>query len=132
LLQDAAHETTGIDRTIFKSHRHGVPVNSSHEETEQTSDGKEFLEGITVYRSHLQEAKNDHIDDHWPFTSESVSKKTKDGGAYRAQEEGECDGSRDIRVCRVEAGRCQFRREIEWRQDKTYYFANFVVWIDKA
>jgi len=60
LLQDTRHQTSCIDWTMLKCHGDGVTVDTSHEETEERSDGQELLKCLGVDGGNLEEAHFRH------------------------------------------------------------------------
>ena len=98
LLQDAGHEASGVDGAILQGHGDGVTVDATHKQAEETPDGEELLEGGAVDGGDLEQAEHDHVDDHGPFATELVTGKAEEGSADGAQEQGQSDGGRNIRL----------------------------------
>jgi len=78
LLEDTRHKTTSIGGTVLKSHGDGVTVDTAHEETKKGADSKELLEGGGVDGGDLEKTKNDHIQNHGPFSTKFVTRQAEE------------------------------------------------------
>ena len=77
LLQYTRHKTSCIHRAMLKSHCNRITINTSHEQSEQTPHSQKLLEGRAVNGADLQQTKNNHVDNHRPFSAELVSCQTE-------------------------------------------------------
>lgn len=85
-------------RAVLKSHGNGVTVDTTHEKTEETSDGQELVECLGVNGGDLEKTENDHVDNHGPFATKLVSRETEDGSTDGAEKQSKGDGSGDVGV----------------------------------
>jgi hypothetical protein len=82
-------------RAVLKCHGDGVSVDTSHEETEETSHSQELLESCSVDGSNLKKTQDDHVENHGPLSTKLVSSYTEHGSADRAEQQRQSDGCRD-------------------------------------
>ena len=59
-------------RAVLKRHGDGVSVNTSHEETEETTYSQELLESSSIDGSNLKKTQDDHVEDHGPLAAKLV------------------------------------------------------------
>jgi hypothetical protein len=83
---------------MLKSHCDGASIHSSHKQSKQTSDCQEFMKSPTVNSSNLQDAHNEHVEDHRPFAAESITCETEDSGTDGAEEKRKSQGCGDVGV----------------------------------
>lgn len=89
-------------RAILKSHSDGVTVDTTHEETKQSTHSQELIESGTVDGCDLEKTEDNHVENHRPFATELVSSQTKEGGTDRSEEQCKCDGGGDRCVASLE------------------------------
>lgn len=89
-------------RALLQRHSHSITIDTTHEETEETSHSKKLLVGDTVDCSDLEKTKDDHVGNHGPLSSPFVTSKTEDGGTDGTEEEGKGDGGGDIGLLAIQ------------------------------
>jgi hypothetical protein len=100
-------------RAVLKCHGDGVSVNTSHEETKQTSHSQELLKGAGVDGSDLEKTKNDHVKHHWPLATELVSSYTEHSrtNGAKKQSKGDRCGDSGVRCIVVSSKLSRLDRE---------------------
>lgn len=83
-------------RALLEGHGDSIAIDTAHEKTKQTSHGEELLEGCAVDGGDLQDAEDDHVEDHGPLATILVTSETEEGGADGAEEESQGDGGGDV------------------------------------
>lgn len=73
-----------------------IDLHSTHEETEQTANSQELLEGRGIDGGDLQKTKDNHIGDHRPFATPLVTCEAEHSSSYRSQKESKSNGLGDV------------------------------------
>ena len=78
LLEDSTSKTTSFDGKVFESSSGSQPPDTSHADTEKTSDGKEFVEGLSEAASEGERGDEEKVGNQGPLSSVSIGNETKD------------------------------------------------------
>lgn len=74
---------------------------SSHEQAKQRSDRQKLFESLAVDCRDLQQAKNNHVYYHGPFSSKLVSRQSENRRTDRSEKKREGDGLGDPRLADI-------------------------------
>ena len=77
LLHDSAGKTTSLDREVFKGRGRGQSPDTSHTDTEKTSNGEELMEGLDEAAAEGERGNKEEVGDQWPLPTKSIRNKTK-------------------------------------------------------
>jgi hypothetical protein len=87
LLHEAAGKTTSLDGEVLEGGGGSQTPDTSHADTEETSDGEELLEGLNEARAEGEDSDDEEVGDQGPLATISIRDETKD------------DLGREVRAC---------------------------------
>lgn len=77
---------------MLQSHCNGISIYTTHKQTKQTSYSEELLERSRVDGCDLKETQDNHVSNHGPLSSESVSKETEERSTDGPEKQSKGDG----------------------------------------
>lgn len=102
LLHNSAGKATSLDREVLKGRGRGQSPDTSHTDTEKTSDGEELVEGLDEAAAKGERRNKEEVGDQWPLPTKPIRNKTKGNSADGPEQQGECDRRSNIMGAAVE------------------------------
>lgn len=81
----------GGNKLTLESHGCCKTPNSSHSNTEQSTDSEELLEGVTVGGGELKGGNDKKVHNHGPFPSVKISGNSENSGSDGTEEKSQGD-----------------------------------------
>jgi len=77
MMDNTASNATNLDGDIFGGSGGGQAPDTSHTDTEETSNGEELLEGLNEARTKRKGGNDEEINDQRPLSTKSVRDETE-------------------------------------------------------
>ena len=77
LLHDPATKTTSLYGEVLKRRSGGQTPNTSHTDTEKTTDGEKLVEGLNEAATKGERRDEEEIGNQWPFSTKPIRDETK-------------------------------------------------------
>ena len=78
LLHHTAGNTTGLDGKVLEGSGGGETPDTSHADTEETSESKELGEGLDETGAEGEDRDKEEVSDQRPFSAVAIGEETKD------------------------------------------------------
>lgn len=78
MMYNTASNTTDLDGDIFEGSGGGQAPDTSHTDTEETSNREELLEGLSEARTKREGRNDEEINNQRPLSTKSVRDETED------------------------------------------------------